>query len=131
MNQCYLERRRGMGPNGDRTHFILYSETTLDALVCATSTNEEGTYIFANSETDFTEHGDNYVGIMKSSFTGTHFHLYDYGMEASKAPNEFFGSTADRKSAAKFETHQAPVPQTSTHTYTHTSARGVCVRVCV
>ena len=47
MRLCYLERRRGMGPDGNETHYIVYEEDTLTMLCAATTTNTNGTYHFS------------------------------------------------------------------------------------
>jgi hypothetical protein len=40
LQQYYLERRRGMGVNGDEDHFVLYKQDSLEVVVSATSTSE-------------------------------------------------------------------------------------------
>ncbi|GMH82213.1 hypothetical protein TL16_g09184 [Triparma laevis f. inornata] len=82
--KCYLERRRGMGPEGTETHYIVYAEDSLDMLVAATSTPTVGQYYFSESEDDFLRHGDHYIGQMKSTLAGTQFHLYDDGISKSE-----------------------------------------------
>ena len=78
--RCYLERRRGMGPDGNDTHYIVYAEDSLDMLIAATSTPSVGVYYFSEKEDDFLRHGDNYIGMMKSTMAGTQFHLVDDGI---------------------------------------------------
>ena len=48
--KCYLERRRGMGIDGNETHYVVYAEDGLDMLVAATSTSTSGVYNFFEDE---------------------------------------------------------------------------------
>ncbi|GMI19667.1 hypothetical protein TrRE_jg6902, partial [Triparma retinervis] len=60
--KCYLERRRGMGIEGNETHYVVYAEDGLDMLVAAASTSTSGVYNFFEDEEALLVYKTNVLG---------------------------------------------------------------------
>ena len=80
LKKCHVIRERRVGPNKDRTRYIVLSEPHNEFVVAAI-VSDGAVFHFSLDPDDFSLESPNYVGCMNCSFTGTTFTLQDYGME--------------------------------------------------
>ena len=83
-----------MGIFSDYPHFYnLTKEGSLQTMLYAMRGSENGEFIISNQEGVFCLYGPNFLGVLRPNMLGTHFEMFDCGMDANllkQLPKDFY-----------------------------------------
>lgn len=77
--------RSEMGVFSDYPHYYqITTEGAKEPICYAIRNSENGEFILSSKENIFCKFGPNFIGIIQPNFAGTHFDLFDWGLEAKQ-----------------------------------------------